>query len=195
MTVILQIKVIFDRRKKASAISPDTIEIEVSYNHERVRLSPGVAVLKQQWVGREVINHPDADRLNEQIRRIYDRIHGKMSTIASKKGEYDLSILKKLKKIKVQESSTSFLDWLEKRIYMRSVTESTRRQHLVMLKCLREFELIRFFCDLTPKDIRLWDDFIHKRITVQSSVHGYHKRQEAIHRRSHTIRDAGIQPL
>ena len=118
MAGIPQIKVIFDRRKNASAVNPGTIEIEVSYNRERVRLSTGVAVLKQQWVGREVINHPDADRLNEQIRRIYDGIHGKMSTIASKKGEYDLSLLKKLKKIKVQESSTSFLDWLEKRIYI-----------------------------------------------------------------------------
>ncbi len=167
---------IFDRRKKASAVNPGTVEIEVSYNRERVRLSTGVAVLKQQWNGREVVNHPEADRLNEQIRRVYDGLHEKMATIASKKGEYDLSLLKKVKKTKVQGSSGSFLDWLEERIYMRPVTESTRRQHLVMLKCLREFGLIRFFCDLTPKNIRLWDDFIRKRVTAQSSVHGYHKR-------------------
>lgn len=176
MAGIPQIKVIFDRRKKASAVNPGTVEIEVSYNRERVRLSTGVAVLKQQWNGREVVNHPEADRLNEQIRRVYDGLHEKMATIASKKGEYDLSLLKKVKKTKVQGSSGSFLDWLEERIYMRPVTESTRRQHLVMLKCLREFGLIRFFCDLTPKNIRLWDDFIRKRVTAQSSVHGYHKR-------------------
>ena len=176
MAGIPQIKVIFDRRKKASAVNPGTVEIEVSYNRERVRLSTGVAVLKQQWSGREVVNHPEADRLNEQIRRVYDGLHEKMATIASKKGEYDLSLLKKVKKTKVQGSSGSFLDWLEERIYMRPVTESTRRQHLVMLKCLREFGLIRFFCDLTPKNIRLWDDFIRKRVTAQSSVHGYHKR-------------------
>lgn len=176
MAGIPQIKVIFDRRKKASAANPGTVEIEVSYNRERVRLSTGVAVLKQQWSGREVVNHPQADHLNEQIRRVYDGLHEKMSTIASKKGEYDLSLLKKVKKTKVQGSSASFLDWLEERIYMRPVTESTRRQHLVMLNCLREFGLIRFFCDLTPKNIRLWDDFIRKRVTAQSSVHGYHKR-------------------
>ncbi len=86
MAGIPQIKVIFDRRKKASAVNPGTVEIEVSYNRERVRLSTGVAVLKQQWNGREVVNHPEADRLNEQIRRVYDGLHEKMATIASKKG-------------------------------------------------------------------------------------------------------------
>ncbi len=57
MAGIPQIKVIFDRRKKASAVNPGTIEIEVSYNRERIRLSTGVAVLRQQWSGREVVNH------------------------------------------------------------------------------------------------------------------------------------------
>ena len=110
MAGIPQIKVIFDRRRKASAVTTGTVEIEVSYNRERVRLSTGVAVLRQQWSGREVVNHPEADRLNEQIRRVYDGLHEKMSTIASKKGEYDLSLLKKVKKTKVQGSSGSFLD-------------------------------------------------------------------------------------
>ena len=176
MAGIPQIKIVFDRRKKASAVNPGTVEIEVSYNRERVRLSTGVAVLKQQWSGKEVVNHPQADHLNEQIRRVYDGIHEKMSSIASTKGEYDLSLLKKVKKTKLQGSSASFLDWLEERIDMRPVTESTRKQHKVMLNCLRDFGLIRFFSDLTPKNIRLWDDFIRKRVTAQASVHGYHKR-------------------
>ena len=51
MAGIPQIKIIFDRRKKASAVTTGTVEVEVSYNRERVRLSTGVAVLKQQWHG------------------------------------------------------------------------------------------------------------------------------------------------
>ena len=68
MAGIPQIKVIFDRRKKASAANPGTVEIEVSYNRERVRLSTGVAVLKQQWSGREVVNHPQAVKFNREVR-------------------------------------------------------------------------------------------------------------------------------
>lgn len=176
MAGIPQIKIIFDRRKKASVVTTGTVEVEVSYNRERVRLSTGVAVLKQQWQGNQVVNHPEAGRLNDQIRRVYDGIREKMSSIASKGGDYDLSQLKKVRKTRVQGSTIDFLSWLEERIDMRPVGESTRRQHKVMLSCLREFGLIRNFCDLTPKNIRLWDDFIRKRVTAQSSVHGYHKR-------------------
>ena len=37
MDGIPQIKIIFDRRKKASAVTTGTVEVEVSYNRERVR--------------------------------------------------------------------------------------------------------------------------------------------------------------
>lgn len=77
-----------------------------------------------------MVNHPQADHLNEQIRRVYDGIHEKMSSIASTKGEYDLSLLKKVKKTKLQGSSAGFLDWLEERIDMRPITESTRKLHI-----------------------------------------------------------------
>lgn len=176
MAGIPQIKIIFDRRKKASAVTTGTVEVEVSYNRERVRLSTGVAVLKQQWRSNQVVDHPMADSLNEQIRRVADGIREKMASIAARGGEYDLSLLKKVRKTRVQSSTMDFLTWLEERIELHPVSEATRKQHMVMLRCLREFGLIRNFCDLTPKNIRLWDDFIRKRVAAQSSVHGYHKR-------------------
>ena len=62
-------------------VTTGTVEVEVSYNRERVRLSTGVAVLKQQWQGNQVVNHTEAGRLNDQIRRVYDGIREKMSSI------------------------------------------------------------------------------------------------------------------
>ena len=53
-----QIKIIFDRRKKASAVTTGTVEVEVSYNRELVRLSIGEAVLKQQWRSTHIADHP-----------------------------------------------------------------------------------------------------------------------------------------
>ena len=94
MAGIPQIKIIFDRRKKASAVTTGTVEVEVSYNRERVRLSTGVAVLRQQWCSNQVVDHPMAESLNEQIRRVADGIREKMSSIAAHGGEYDLSLLK-----------------------------------------------------------------------------------------------------
>lgn len=68
------------------------------------------------------------------------------------------------------------LDWIEERINLRPVRESTRKQHLVMLRALRASKLFYSFKDFTPMNIKLWDDMLHKQVCCQSSVHGYHKR-------------------
>ena len=59
---------------------------------------------------------------------------------------------------------------------MRGVSESTRRHHLVMHRCLKEWGVIRHFEDLTTRNLKLWDDHIRTKVSAQTSVHGYHKR-------------------
>ena len=119
-------------------------------------------------------DRPKALELNQQIRDMYDDIFDRLTTMV-KAGVIDLNLLKGTRKRAVDESN-DFLAWLEKRIMLRGVTESTRRQHLVMHRCLKEFGQIRTFEDLTTRNIKLWDDYIRTKVTAQSSVHGYHKR-------------------
>lgn len=174
MTTTPQVRILFDRRKRATATVKGTVEIEVVSNGERLRLSTGVCVLRQQWKGGSVINHPKEAELNKKIRDMYDDIFDRLSTMV-KSGIIDLQLLKG-SKTRVVEKKDDFLVWLEQRIMIRGVTEPTRRQHLVMHRCLKEFGLIRRFEDLNTRNIKLWDDFIRTKVSAQSSVHGYHKR-------------------
>ena len=144
-----QVRIIYDRRKRASSTVKGTVEIEVASNGDRLRLSTGVSVLRQQWKGGSVINHPKALELNQQIRDMYDDIFDRLTTMV-KAGVIDLNLLKGTRKRAVDESN-DFLAWLEKRIMLRGVTESTRRQHLVMHRCLKEFGQIRTIEDLTDR--------------------------------------------
>ena len=170
MASLPTIKVVFDRRKTASLTKKASVEIEVYYNRQRTRISTGVSVLKQQWKNGVVVSHPEAKALNETIRNIYDAISSRVDLMV-KNGKFDMEILKKTKETEV-EKSADFLDWLEDRIYKRSVKESTRQQHLVMLQELRRFGLIRSFSDLTTRNIKLWDDALKAKLNCQSSVHG-----------------------
>ena len=156
MASVPTIRVIFDRRKTATAVKKASVEIEVYYNRERTRISTGVSVLKQQWRDGMVVNHPEAQQLNETVRSMYDAIFARIETM-QRNGTFDVELLKQTKETEV-EKKADFLDWLEERIYKRSVKESTRRQHIVMLNELRSFGLIRSFSDLTTKNIKLWDD-------------------------------------
>ena len=46
MASVPTIRVIFDRRRTATAVKKASVEIEVDYNRERTRVSTGVSVLK-----------------------------------------------------------------------------------------------------------------------------------------------------
>lgn len=178
MAGIPQIKLVFDRRKTASSTTKGTVEIEVTWNRERVRLSSGVSVLKQQWRGNEVVNHPDADSLNYKIRSLLKTMQERINYMAENNTGFDLAALKKTRKAKVVGGRTDFLDWLEDRIARRPIKESTRKHHRTVLKSLRDFGKIKTFTDVTSRNIKLWDDYIRslENVNCQASIHGYHKR-------------------
>ena len=170
------IRVIFDRRNTASAVRKGSVEIEISYKGQRKRLSTGVNILKQQWKQNEVVDHPDANKLNQQIKQLYNSLQLKMNLLTNKESDVDLSTLTKVRKTNIEGAKSDFLEWVEERIKINNVRESTRRQHLVMLDCLRQFGGIKTFNDITVKNLRLWDDFLKKRVTAQTTVCSYHKR-------------------
>lgn len=178
MAGIPQIKLVFDRRKTASSTTKGTVEIEVTCNRERIRLSSGVSVLKQQWKGNEVVNHPDAAELNAKIRSLLRTMQEKINHMAESNAGFDLAVLKKTRKANVIGGRTDFLDWLEDRISRRPIKESTRKHHRTVLKSLRDFGKIKTFTDVTSRNIKLWDDYIRSldKVNCQASVHGYHKR-------------------
>lgn len=178
MAGIPLIKLVFDRRKTALSTTKGTVEIEISCNRERIRLSSGVSLLKQQWKGNEVVNHPDAAELNAKIRGLLRTMQEKINYMAGSSVGLDLAVLKKTRKANVIGGRTDFLDWLEDRISRRPIKESTRKHHRTVLKSLRDFGKIKTFTDVTSRNIKLWDDYICSldKVNCQTSVHGYHKR-------------------
>lgn len=175
MPQIPKYNIIFDRRGRASNGKKGAVEIEVTYLKERVRLATGVTLYKNQWNG-GVVNHEDADKLNQKIKALLGVIQDKVASMTLKGNKLDIEKLKKAQKFQKAGDKEDFLIWLEERIENHPVKQSTRNQHLVMLECLKDFGKITKFTDLTVKNIKLWDDHIRKRVNTQTSVHGYHKR-------------------
>lgn len=167
---------IFDRRNTASTTKRGSVEVEIKYMGKRIRLSTGVSILKTQWSNNQVVNHPEADKLNRKINIVLSGIQEKVNSMALKGKSLDISKIKTVKRQKISNDKENFIVWLEERIMSHPVKESTRNQHKVMFECLKDFGKITKFSDLTVKNLKLWDDHIRKRVNTQSSVHGYHKR-------------------
>ena len=171
-----KVKFVFDRRKRASKTTNGAIEIEVCFAGQRVRLSTGIGVHTGEWSDGKVVKRLDAQILNRELNEKFNDVYDTVKQMI----EDENVCLDKLKEYRFGErrmaQKLNALDWIAERIELRPVRESTRRQHNVMLRALRASKLFYSFKDFTPVNIKLWDDMLHKQLTCQSSVHGYHKR-------------------
>lgn len=165
------ISVKFDRRKTASTIKLGTIEILVSWKGEKLYIPTGVRVHTEEWKNNKVIRRIDCIELNKRISEEYNSISSRIKELCDA-GEFSFEAIKQVR----VESKCDVLDWIESRIAVRPLRESTKKQHMVMLRSLRALGRIKAFSDLNVYNIKIWDDTIRGHLRTQSSVHGYHKR-------------------
>lgn len=43
------VRIVYDRRKKASSVTPGAIDLEINHNGKRKWISTGVRILPKQW--------------------------------------------------------------------------------------------------------------------------------------------------
>lgn len=121
-----KIKIIFDRHKKASFFVKGTVEVEIYFHKKRNRIALPISLLKSQWRGGIVVNHPNADRLNMFIQDICMDLVEKIHQMG-RDGQFNLNILVDLVKKKRFASNTTFLDFMEQRINL-----SRKRQNYLV---------------------------------------------------------------
>ena len=82
----------------------------------------------------------------------------------------------KKKDEKPKEEEMSFLDFMRDNIATAKMRETTRRQKLVTYNALLDFGKIQTFADLTARNLRAFNDWLHADGTRSDvSVHNYHK--------------------
>lgn len=159
------VRIIFDRLHRASDKVEGIVEVEYYSKGLRRRYRTGVRVLPSQWRDGMVVNRLDAVELNEKIHQKY-----KWVTQLAADGAPMVSKFGK-------ENEAGFCKWLEERVDSRTdITESTRRQHMVMARAVRASGCMIHFSDITVANLQRFDDHVRRNATVQASVYSYHKR-------------------
>lgn len=170
-------RIVFDRKRTASNSKTGLVQIEVLYNRKRMFLSTGVKVYAGQWKDKVMVtSRLDSLELNSRIVIIHDNIKEYINKCIKDKKEFSFEALNKF--LQLSTNSDSFINFVEKRICERQMEESTRKQHLVFFRKLQDFGIIQSFSDLTGKNIKLFDDYIKKKITNQTSIYSVHKRMK-----------------
>lgn len=169
------VRAVFDRKHVATKQKKGLVQLEVMYAGKRKWISTGIKLYVDQWKEKcMVCLRQDAMILNEQINVLMNNIREWIIGVYKNGDTFSFEKLDQM--LNQVNEPDSFIVFIEKRIAERKIAESTRKQHYVMLQTLKEFGLIRFFSDINMKNIKLFDDYIKRKVSTQSSVYGYHKR-------------------
>lgn len=172
------IRLIFDRRKRASKSSKGAVEILFATGGKRKYFATGILLFSEQWSDKKwVINSLESVALNQTLESMLSIVREYALECMKQERAVDFAVVSSLLKGGGIKRNVSFIEWAEELIASRKdIGETTRKQHFSMLRTLETFGGIKEFADITKRNIMAWDDFLHNKGIAQTSIYGYHKR-------------------
>lgn len=172
--------VVFDRKKELETKGIGKVEIYVflGQNHKRY-------IVLKTCTPSEWKRYSKSKELAMEL-----RVYSDVAELMYKNGEpmttdvFDahLGIGKYSKEKEKREkiaSSTGFVDFMEEMIKKENTRESTKKQKMITVNALRQYEKLSSFASLTPRNIVLFDDWLHEVPEVVPTEKGKKKKKEA----------------
>lgn len=179
MLKLPKIKAVFDRKKKASAITTGVVEIEIVFNRTRRKvLSTGIELYSNQWEDGLVVRHAESKKLNKQINELIRKYESIARSILQEGDEITYQTFSAALERKSGKYGTDFINFCYDVMDRRGLRASTLRAHKCTLEALRESKTIRTFDDLTPENIKRFDMWLKQQDPdrEQPTIYNYHKR-------------------
>lgn len=179
MLKLPKIKAVFDRKKKASAITTGVVEIEIVFNRTRRKvLSTGIELYSNQWEDGLVVRHTESKKLNKQINELIRKYESIARSILQEGDEITYQTFSAALERKSGKYGTDFINFCYDVMDRRGLRASTLRAHKCALEALRESKTIRTFDDLTPENIKRFDMWLKQQDPdrEQPTIYNYHKR-------------------
>ena len=185
---------VFDHRNQTKEGQRVPVEIRVTANRHSYYFGTGISVRRSEFVAGRVVNCTCADKLNERIVILYDKVMFYVNQSIEAGEEIDVEMIKKKvwETVKRQTDGDTLLKWVHEQIPLLAISEGTRAHFYLLESRLKEFGHIRRWEDATPEMICQFDAWLHSLRKPQSdaavragvqpqalsdnSVYNYHKR-------------------
>ena len=77
---------------------------------------------------------------------------------------------------KRKASKTGFIDFMIEQIAKEDIVAATQQRKRVTMDAMKRFGRLNSFADITPKNVKAFDDFLHTECNrTQPTIHNYHK--------------------
>ena len=168
------IRLVFDRKKTASKKTEGLVQIEVKFDKKNKYLSTGIKLYSDQWKNGQATNRLDYIEMNNQMENQIKNIRSFVNSLIDNNEPFSFDKLDEF--LNQREKSDLFIDFIRERMDAKYEKENTIKSHNGLINALDNFGKIKYFSDLTPSNIKLFDDYTRKRVNTQSSIYNYHKR-------------------
>lgn len=167
---------VYDRKKRATANRPASVELRVSYNYKQKYLSTGIRLLPKEWRKDSITNRPDAVQLN----KILDSIRTKVAHILETMVEEDNIDLNEIapRLERTSKEGKTFIEFCEERSEIRKYgrAKDTQQRYDRFMRYFKKWGKIRYFSDVTEHNIMLMDENLReKKMKNYSKWQNYHR--------------------
>lgn len=174
----INLKTIFDRRKKVSNVTKGAIEIEIYFSRNTRKYIPtGVFVYDYQFTD-HVVNHDNSLNMNIIISKKRKEIEGVLHSMEVDGICNTIENFNAIYNPPEKPLYSDFLDFSYQEINKSNIRYSTRKQIMVAFEALERFGKIKSFDSITPTNLQLFDNFLRAENPrrVQTTIYDYHKR-------------------
>lgn len=176
MTTFPRLTYIYDRYKKASSKRKASIELRITYNYKQKYISTGIEVLPRQWKNGSIVNHTEAEHLNNELSHFLIEVRQIIIDMESSNNIDIFSIPKILEK--KRNDIITFIDFCKKRAEVRKYGKSddTVQRYDRFIRLFNEYGKITDFSDITEASILAYDSYLNsKGMKPYSKWNNYHR--------------------
>ena len=171
------LRVIFDRKNKASETTSALIQIEVYFKGKRKYISTGVKVKSNEWDKdrNRVVGSNDDFNNNYYITSLLKKIDDFIVDCDRNNDEFSLTKLDAFLQ-GGSDGGRSFLQYYLERVSMRKMKHNTHKKMVTTYNHIVKFGKLKTFSDFTPANIKNFDYYLSECGLSKSSVYQQHKQ-------------------
>lgn len=170
------VRFVFDRKKVATKKQKGLVQMEILYDKKRKWVSTGIKVYSDQWNDRQwVVRSLDAQKLNKELFAQKEQLEAFLGSLTGDNPFSWEKVDRWLSRDKEAKSDDfiEFCDWwIEHR---KDIRDSTRKTEKKLIASLKEFGVIKYFADLTKKNIIAYEMYLNERYDNLQTRYSYIK--------------------
>lgn len=160
------LKLMFDRRKRASATKEGAIELRITYDRQQRYITTGVRVLPKQWRGGRIVNRVDAYEAQNTIDMFVAHARKVLNELMER-GELDMktvvAVISGKQKEKAKENvptQQELLPYFRERTTIRAYgrSEDSKERYERFLRWFEKWGVMRTISDITEVNILKMDE-------------------------------------